>query len=49
MILLKFFQFKNLLLLSNNKENKKLEIIKIDFDKLNLSSESNDFIEVFLN
>lgn len=51
---------KNLSLLSNNieltkqpkrktKQKKKLEIIKIDFDKLNLSSESNDFIEIFSN
>jgi hypothetical protein len=49
---------KNLSLLSNNieltkqpkrKQKKKLEIIKIDFDKLNISSESTDFIEVFSN
>jgi hypothetical protein len=51
---------KNLSLLSNNieltkqpkrktKQKKKLEIIKIDFDKLNLSSDSTDFIEVFSN
>ena len=50
---------KNLSLLSNNIEltkqpkrkqkKKKLEIIKIDFDKLNISSDSNDFIEIFSN
>ena len=51
---------KNLSLLSNNieltkqpkrktKQKKKLEIIKLDFDKLNISSDSNDFIEVFSN
>ena len=51
---------KNLSLLSNNieltkqpkrktKQKKKLEIIKIDFDNLNISSDSNDFIEVFSN
>ena len=52
---------RNLSLLSNNiklikkpnqiggTNNKKLEIIKIDFDKLNISSDSNDFIEIFSN
>ena len=30
-------------------DNKKIKIIKIDFDKLNISSDSTDFIEVFSN
>ena len=30
-------------------DNKKIKIIKIDFDKLNISSDSADFIEVFSN